>query len=145
MADDEKKIIIDEDWKAQVQREKEQAQKVTEEEGPDAEEQAEAAQEPTSFGALVQSLAAQCMFALGVIAPQGAEQVMVDIGQGKLFIDLLLMLRDKTKGNLTAEEEGLLTESISELQRIYVLRAQQAQEATLKNAGVDLNNPPPSQ
>ena len=65
---------------------------------------------------------------------------MVDIAQAKYLIDTLMMLRDKTQGNLTPEEEGVLSESISELQRVYVVRTQQAQEASLKQAGIDLNN-----
>ena len=141
MADDEQKIIIDEDWKAQVQREKEQALQATdEEEAPGEEEDAEAAMPATPFTALVNSLAAQCMLALGVIAPRDSQQVTVDIEQAKYTIDMLMMLREKTKGNLTSEEEGLLTEATSELQRGYVVRAQQVQEAALKNSGIDPTN-----
>jgi hypothetical protein len=80
------------------------------------------------------------MLALGVIAPRDAKQVTVDIEQAKYVIDTLMMLRDKTKGNLTQEEEAYLTETLAELQRGYVVRAQQAQEAAFRNAGIDPNN-----
>lgn len=140
MADEEPKIIVDEDWKAQVQREKEQAEAKAEK-APEAPEEAppEGADQ-ANFVALVSSLATQCMFALGLIAPREGGQVMVDIQGAKFLIDLLVVLRDKTKGNLTDEEEGAITEAISELQRAYVVRAQQVQEATLKEAGIDMNN-----
>lgn len=141
MAEEEPKIIVDEDWKAQVQREKEQAEAKAEEAAPAQEEEAlQGDAEQANFIALVSSLATQCMFALGLIAPQEGGQVMVDIQGAKFLIDLLVVLRDKTQGNLTAEEEGAITEAIAELQRAYVVRAQQVQEATLKEAGIDMTN-----
>jgi hypothetical protein len=151
MADEDRKIFIDEDWKAQVQREREQARN-TQEEQPKAEEESAAApaaegeqQQPgeeaaTPFMNLVQTLATQALFALGVIAPQGAEEVPVHLGEAKLVIDMLADLREKTKGNLAAEEQQHLNEAVNELQRIYVARAQQAQQQSMKDAGVDLNN-----
>jgi hypothetical protein len=138
---DEPKIFIDEDWKAQVQREKEEAQQKSESDPPKGEADEAVAQpgEP-SFAGLLQSLAAQCAYALGLIAQQDAKQVMVDIVEAKYCIDTLMMLRGKTKGNLTPEEEGLLANMIAELQQVYVVRAQQVQEAELKKAGIDLGN-----
>ncbi|NUM52532.1 MAG: DUF1844 domain-containing protein [Candidatus Hydrogenedentes bacterium] len=141
---DEPKIFIDEDWKAQVQREKEEAQKKAGSEAPegdagDAGSDGAPAGEP-SFAGLLQSLAAQCAYALGLIAQRDAKQVMVDIVEAKYCIDTLMMLRTKTKGNLTPEEEGLLANMIAELQQFYVVRAQQVQEAELKKAGIDLGN-----
>ena len=142
MADEKPKIIIDEDWKAQVQREKEQARAKAEQAPPEgtSEEAQTTGDIDASFGALLQSLATQCMFALGLIAPQDAKSVTVDIPQAKFVIDTLLMLRQKTQGNLSKEEEGALKETIAELQRVYVARAQQQQEAALKQSGIDVNN-----
>lgn len=147
---EQQKIIIDEGWKSQVQKEKEAARKAREEAdaaNPAQDEPAaeappeEQGGEPLSpFLALVQSIATQTLFALGIIAPQGAEQVMVDIQGAKITIDMLLALHEKTEGNLTDDEKGHLTETIAELQRVYVVRAQQAQEAALKNAGIDPTN-----
>jgi len=137
MADEEPKIIIDEDWKAQVQREKDEAD-VPAEDAPVA--GAEAEEPPANFVALVSSLATQCMFALGLIQQQEGGQVMVDIQGAKFLIDLLIVLRDKTEGNLEPDEEGAITEAISELQRAYVVRAQQVQEASMKEAGIDMTN-----
>src|SRR5262245_39982081 len=99
---DEPKIFVDEDWKAQVQREREAAQQAPEVapavEGGVAEGELP---EGASFLSLVSSLATQCMFALGLIAPQGQQQVMVDLDQAQYLLDLLGILLDKTKGNLT--------------------------------------------
>jgi len=148
MADEEKSIFIDEDWKAQVQKEKEEAAQkaeAAEAEAGDAVEGDEAAgaqqgPEPGSFAGLVQSLATQAMLALGLIAPPDQQQVMVDIVGAKYMIDTLDMLKEKTEGNLTEDESKQLTEVLAELQRFYVVRAQQVQEASLQQAGVDMNN-----
>lgn len=141
MADEEPKIFIDEDWKAQVQREKQQAAATPPDEvlAP-TEDAVPSEDEPANFIALVSSLATQCMFALGLIGQQEGGQVMVDIQGAKFLIDLLLVLRDKTKGNLTDDEEGAIAEAISELQRAFVVRAQQVQEASMKEAGIDMSN-----
>jgi uncharacterized protein DUF1844 len=152
MAEDEPKIFIDEDWKAQVQREREQVDSEADDEAGEAATGADNAEDglgpedvaQSPFLALVTSLATQCMFALGVIHDPNEEQVRVDIGQAKILVDMLMALREKTQGNLTEQEEGHLTQAVAELQRIYVVRAQQVQEAELKNAGInpqDLQQP----
>lgn len=153
MPEDEPKIIIDEGWKAQVERERELARLKAEEAGetPESPESPEATvapesagdgdvdqqEEPASFESLIGSLATQCMFALGVIAPEGSERVMVDLNQAKYLIDLLEILRDKTKGNLSPAEEGALREALAELQRVFVARVQQFQEHAMRQAGID--------
>ena len=139
MPDDDKRIIIDEDWKARVQREKEEARKqpAEAEQAPSKEESAGDRSAEASFSTLVSTLAAQTLFSLGFIAPEGSERVVVDVGQAKFLIDTLMMLRQKTKGNLTTEEESQLAQTVAELQRAYVARAQQAQEAALKETRVD--------
>jgi len=138
MADETPKIIIDEDWKDQVQREKEEAQKATQDNTTPKEDVPGAKQEGASFEALVSSLAMQAMFALGMIPQQDNEQVMVDLTEGKYLIDMLMILQEKTKGNLTPQEEGTIMESLANLQRVFVVRSQQVHEAALQNAGVDL-------
>lgn len=140
MADEEPKIFIDEDWKAQVQREKEKAlSEAAQKETPaDQPAEGEPGEEPESlFQVLVTSLAAQAMYALGMVAPPDSQQVMVDLGQAKFVVDSLIMLREKTEGHLTPAEQGHLAEILGELQRIYVYRAQQVQEAQMRQAGIN--------
>ncbi|MFA6239636.1 MAG: DUF1844 domain-containing protein [Candidatus Hydrogenedentales bacterium] len=145
MADNEPKIFIDEGWKAQVQREKEEALKQTAPaeaaaETEDAEAEGQELDEVT-FATLVESLATPAAFALGLIMPPDSQKVMVNLPEAKFLIDILLVLRAKTKNNLTPEEEGVLTETVAGLQRAYVMRAQQLQEAELKQAGINLGKP----
>lgn len=151
MADEEPKIFIDEGWKAQVQREKELARQRAQENpsaeatplgatatGAETSPAVEEDEEPTMYVALLSSLAAQAMYALGMIGSPDQKQVMVDVVQAKYVIDTLMMLRDKTKGNLTPEEQASQTEILAELQRLYVYRAQQVQEQAMKQSGIDL-------
>ncbi len=150
MADDQAKIFIDEDWKEKVRREKEEASKKAVETPAAAEADAQdlgegqGMPEPT-FTTLMSTLSMQAMLALGVIAPRETEQVMIDLDQAKFTIDLLIMLREKTKGNLSAEEEGELVASLADLQRVYVARVQQYQDHLMRNAGVDPANLRPGQ
>lgn len=159
---DEKKIFIDEGWKAQVQREKEEAARRQAEEAarkqaeapaeaPAAPEQPVQAAAPealegeegpieANFVTLVASLATQAMFALGAMAQPGSQQVMVNLDQAEFSIETLKVLQDKTQGNLNEEEQAHLTEAISELQRLFAMRIQQFQEQTMRQAGADPTN-----
>jgi len=132
VADEGPKIIIDEDWKTQVQREKELAAQAQQESAvaPPAEDQTP--QNP--FLGLVSSLAMQAMYSMGLMAPKDQAEVYVDLEQAQFLIEALEVLRDKTKGNLTPEEQGALTETLAEVQRVYVMVAQHVQEAQLRGA-----------
>ncbi|MCX8064879.1 MAG: DUF1844 domain-containing protein [Candidatus Hydrogenedentes bacterium] len=145
MSEEERKIIVDEDWKSRVQREKEEIKKKIEEEKSKEQEVAEEEELKPSFDAIVGMLSTDAMIALGVIAPEGAQQVYIDLDQAHFFIDLLMVLREKTKGNLTPQEEGLLNNSISRLQEIYLVRMQQYHEAQLRQAGIVKPNSDQSQ
>ena len=93
------------------------------------------------FDYLVSTLAAQTMLSLGLVAEEGQDKVVVDLGTANHLIDSLMMLREKTKGNLTADEEKNLTDAVSELQRVFAARAQQARETAMQKPGIDPNPP----
>jgi hypothetical protein len=54
------------------------------------------------------------------------QQRHLDLPQAKHTIDILMMLRDKTRGNLTAEEAKLLEDVMPQLQMAYVSVSRQA-------------------
>jgi len=113
---DKPKIIVDEDWKSQAQAEKEElARKQAEKKHSE-----DASQElpPASFAMLVSSLATQAMVSLGRIPIEGKLIKQLDLA--KHHIDLLTVIEEKTKGNLTAEEEGMLTNVLHELRMDFV-------------------------
>ncbi len=140
MAPDEPKIIVDEDWKARVQREKEEAAKKTEA-APESEESVEEKEPASIFCTLVERLALEGAMALGLVAPQDTKEVMIDLGLAQWIIDVLMDLRQKTSDRLDAEEQSRLTATLADLQRVYVMRSQQVQEAMLKQANLKNKTP----
>ncbi len=68
----------------------------------------------------VASLGFQAMIFLGEVPNPISQQVEKNLKQAKFLIDTLVIIREKTVGNLTKEEGELLNGSIFELQRRYV-------------------------
>lgn len=147
MSDDGPKIFIDEGWKAQVQREKEEAaKKLAAAAEPAAGEPAQAAEandepmleydpEQASFSSLVGSLATQAMFALGLIADHETGQVMVNLDAARYTLDLLSVLVEKTQGNLSGDEAKMLIQTTGELEQAFAVRVQQFQEQAMRQGG----------
>ena len=73
---------------------------------------------PASFDMLVLSLAMQAQMELGGGMPQEGRAPNLDIARHT--IDLLAMLQEKTKGNLSMEENRMLENTLTELRFRYV-------------------------
>lgn len=73
-----------------------------------------------NFFNYVMSMAYQAMIFLGEVPNPMTNQQEVNLRQAKFLIDTLQMIKDKTKGNVSAEEENMLASSLSELQMKYV-------------------------
>ena len=118
----EKKIIVDEDWKQQAQKEKEilAAQEEAEDKDEQQEQQSRGPLPEGNLAALISMLATQALFALGLLQIKGQEERKPDLELAKYNIDMLQILDDKTKGNLTQEEEAVLTNTLNELRMGYV-------------------------
>ena len=85
------------------------------------EDAAQAAAEPQlDFFNYIASLGFQTMIFLGEMPNPITNQVEKNLKQAKFLIDTLIILRDKTKGNLSKEEDDLLNGSIYELELRYV-------------------------
>ena len=76
------------------------------------------------FGSLVQSVMTQVLYYLGELAAAGG-QPMLDLDLAKHHLDTLGMLEDKTKGNLTAEEQGMLDAALYETRSRFISVASQ--------------------
>ena len=117
----EGKIHIDSDWKAQAQAEKE---KLAKEEAQQAAEPKSQAQTgtlpPPSFTLLILSLVAQARICLGDLENPVTKKKQVDLDSAKHNIDMLEMLDEKTKGNLSDDEKSLLDSVLYELRMRYV-------------------------
>ncbi len=75
------------------------------------------------FSFFITTLAVQASIALGVMANPLTKKKEENINQAKLIIDTLGILKIKTKGNLSAEEEGLLNRILDELKAQYLSKA----------------------
>ena len=121
---------VDEDWKrrAQVEREQDAAKSGLEPPGPgkpSAPEGEGPAPEDTgqnnpAFSGLVESLASQALLFMGAVADPMSGQTHRDLNQSQAMIDLLSMLQDKTKGNLTAKEAEHLEQILGDVRLAYV-------------------------
>jgi len=128
MADEEKnkekKIIVDEDWKHQAQREKEmlaaQEEAEKEKDKDEGEDRPRGPLPEGNFAALVSMLTTQALFSLGLLQIKGQDKREPDLELAKYNIDMLQTLEEKTKGNLTKEEETVLTNTLNDLRMGYV-------------------------
>jgi hypothetical protein len=71
------------------------------------------------FLALVTSLASTCWMQLGKVPNPISNKIEKDLENAKFTIELLRTLKEKTKGNLTEEEERLLLSVITDLELNY--------------------------
>jgi len=77
-----------------------------------------------SFATFVISLSTQALVHLGEIPDPVDRSAHVDLVAARQIIDILGMLRDKTKGNLDSAEGQLIDDALYDLRLKYVERAQ---------------------
>ncbi|PIS09888.1 MAG: DUF1844 domain-containing protein [Bdellovibrio sp. CG10_big_fil_rev_8_21_14_0_10_47_8] len=73
-----------------------------------------------TFSVLTMSIASSAAMALGLAPDPQSGNVQKDKDMAKFNIDLLLMLKEKTKGNLSADEQRFMESVISDLQMKFV-------------------------
>ncbi len=73
-----------------------------------------------NFSTFIFSLASSAFIALGEEVSPITGQKSVNLPQAQETIDLLTLLQDKTRGNLTQEEESLLTNLLFSVRMRYV-------------------------
>jgi hypothetical protein len=119
----EKKLYVDEDWKSQVEAEKEAARHAEEpkrptESGPAAGRRAPLP--PPSLTFLVSTLYLQGAIALGLLPNPVTNKADMHLDQARHAIDMLAMLQEKTAGNRTPEESEELEAALHELRLAFV-------------------------
>jgi len=112
----EKKIIIDEDWKEQAQREKEVLAEALEKD----KSRSSAPPPEASFTLLATSLATQAIMALGDLENPLTHKKEANLDEARFHIDMLEMLEQKTKGNLSPDEARLLEGVLFDLRMHFV-------------------------
>jgi len=117
------KIIVDTDWKSQAQAEKERlAAKSAPAAKPNSPGSgvAPGPDDPVRFDEIVRMLAIQALTYLGEVPDPRSGQRVFAPEYAKLYIDMLGVLEEKTKGNLSTEEADAMTGVLSDLRMTYV-------------------------
>ena len=118
---DKPKIIVDDDWKAQAQAEKERlSAEQGAEPGAPAGTGARPELPPANFTTLVTTMASQTLFALGVVPDPQTQRAHVDLELARFHIDTLKIIDEKTAGNLSDEEKALLDSTMYELRSHFI-------------------------
>ena len=123
---EEPKIIVDEDWKSQVEKEKEELRK-QEAKTTSASDDGQQQIPEASFQVLLATLATQAMAMLGLLPNMdGTGNTEANLPMARHLIDMISVLEDKTKGNLSDEEAATLTENLHQLRMAFVAVSQQS-------------------
>lgn len=136
MSDEQPRIHIDSDWKAQAEAERERLAKMEDQRAGDGRRGGPESMPPADFRSLVGVLASQALSGLGMYGDPETKRVVVDLPASRFAIDLLGVLEDKCKGNLSAEEANELKEVLVELRSRFVHFAQMMATQQARAAGV---------
>ena len=133
MSQDEPKIQIDSDWKAEAQAEKERLVKESEAAEDNPENGRPGSMPPADFETLIGALASQAVMALGAVRDPQSGGAVVDLPGARFAIDLLAVVEEKTRGNLQEKEEKALTQALVELRDRFVRISQAVASQKLPN------------
>jgi outer membrane biosynthesis protein TonB len=117
--------VIDKRTAAEATEKKEEkVKKATKAQAKEAQKEAQVEQPPpvpeVTFSAFVYSLSTSALVHLGEIPEPITEKMDKNLPLAKQTIDILGILQEKTKGNLTQEEENLLNSFLYDLRMRYV-------------------------
>lgn len=111
---------------------------------PDGEDETiPGADDPASFVNFLSTLATNAAASLGAVPHPGTGQRSLDLETGKYWLDVLAMIKEKTKGNLHAQESRLLDALLGDLRMQYVTVVRATEEklkaqAAQKFSGADI-------
>ncbi len=108
---------IDESWKDRIEGEKELSPEVSH---AHSDPKAGGEEGLVSFSSLITSLAIQTLVYLGETEDPQQQKIVKNLEEAHNLIDLLIMLKEKTKNNLTPAETQLLDSALADLQFRFV-------------------------
>jgi hypothetical protein len=76
----------------------------------------------TPFADFIEPLIAQAYMSLGMLRNPYEPKPKIDAGAARQMIEILTMLKEKTTGNLTADEDDFLSTHLGELKLAFVQR-----------------------
>ena len=115
---EQSKVKVDEDWKQSVAEEKARAR-----ERQEAHAGKDAARPPLpepSIQFFMAGLYAQTLVLLGEMENPATGRKTVDIQEAAYMVDTIAMLKDKTRGNLTPDEDAYVQNILTDLRMRYV-------------------------
>ncbi len=126
---------VDEDWKAEARREKEKLARAEKEQKTKAADGERAEMPPADFLNFVSGMAAQILMQLGAIPNPIKGEKALDLAAARYSIDVLQMLADKTKGNLTDEEDKYMRTALHDLRMRFVEAATPREDGRSQEGG----------
>lgn len=122
---------VDESWKEQAEREKHAAagaaaspERPAPATGPRPEGRGGPEELPEArFDLFLSGLAMEALIALGDMAHPVTRKQAANLPHAKYLIDVLGVLEEKTKGNLTADEDKLFKDTLYQLRMRYLAKA----------------------
>ena len=129
---------VDEDWKERVDQEQSQPQPAQPAETSPAPAEGsalepggareggarEAGPVEARFDVFVSGLSMEALIGLGDLPHPTTKKRAVNLPQAKYLIDLLGVLEEKTRGNLTAEESQLMQDLLYQLRMRYLAKSE---------------------
>ncbi|MCX5657666.1 MAG: DUF1844 domain-containing protein [Candidatus Omnitrophica bacterium] len=110
MEENEKKI--DESWKERAEKEKQEHATGNINNMPEPD-----------FKLFLSSLGMQALIALGELENPVTNKKELELNQAKYLIDIIGVLKDKTRNNLDKDEEGMLENLLYQLRTLYVTKS----------------------
>ncbi|MGD9818923.1 MAG: DUF1844 domain-containing protein [Desulfomonilaceae bacterium] len=75
---------------------------------------------PVDFISFILGMAQTALFQLGLIQIQGGEQTRKDLIGARQTIDIIAMIEEKTRGNLTDDEKKVIKDTLFQLRMAFV-------------------------
>jgi hypothetical protein len=116
----DKKIIVDEDWKSQVEAEREAARHPADDKPAETSSATSPPLPPPSLTFLAGTLYYQAMVSLGLFPDPISGQPKLRLENARHTIDTLEILWEKTQGNRTDEESQALDAMLHELRMTFI-------------------------
>jgi hypothetical protein len=107
---------------------------------PDEDDEIPGADDPASFVNFLSTLATNAAAALGAVPHPATGKRTLDLDTGKYWLDVLGMIKEKTKGNLHQQESRILDSLLGDLRMQYVTMVRAAEEKLKANAAKKFSN-----
>ena len=101
---------------------------------PESDDDIPGVDNPASFVNFLSTLATNAAAALGAVPHPATGKRSLDLDSGKYWLDVLGMIKEKTKGNLHEQEARLLDGLLADLRMQYVTMVRATEEKLKANA-----------